>query len=323
MVKLETNSFVVHVHVDKAEVVFGYPASHQPPFHLQFTNLIGYNDSGEAGYQREEALYKAPLNGPWQIGQVNEDENAELGPYVTFDMSRGVGFHAVGGSREKIDGAATLTLHFLLATNSFTQSLDSGVSYEVLGSSELKIDIEIELHKELPVEDLTIEQVLFNEPPQGERERHFQMEEAHHQQRLHPGFNDTNEHLFEDRQAGHQHIGMVNTEELEEGFYNWVSQAELSRDQTTQFENVTTTYATDGTGLRIYLSYPLLANLTSIYHDPSVGMVADNLPQFIEAVAKKFIDLLLSFGLGGLLAVGFILAATFAVTGRKEEDSGP
>lgn len=317
---LETNSFRVDILTDRAEVVYGYPSSREPPYHLHFINLIGYNDTGEAGYQRNEALFKAPLDGLWQAGQVVKDENDELGPFITFSMSREVDFHTVGDPRERINGAATLTLHFLLATNSFTESLDSGVSYEVQGSAELKIDIEITLHKELPFEDLTVEQVLFNEPPQGERDRFFQTEEARHQQRLLPGFNDTNEHRFEDRQAGHQHIGMVNTEELEEGFYNWVSQVELGRDQTTQLENVTTTYATDGSGLRIYLSYPILTNLTSIYHDPSVGMVAANLPQMIEEAARDLLELVLSFGLGGLLAVGFIVAATFAAVGRKEGD---
>jgi len=324
MVQMETNSFVVQVHIQQAEVVYGYPATHQPPFHLQFFKIIGYNDTGEVGYQRDEALYMAPLGGGWQAGQVVEEQNERLGPLVRFNMSRDVDFYAVGGSKEKISNAATLTLHFLLATNSYNESLDSGINYEVLGSSELKIDIEITFHKELPVENLAVEQVLFNQPPQGEKKREFQTDEAHHQQRLHPGFNDSNEHRFEDKQAGHQHIGLVNNKELEEGFYNWVSQAELSQDQNGQLENVTTTYATDGSGLRLYLSYPMLTNLTSIYHDPSVGVVAANLPRIIEEAAKDFVELLLSFGLGGLLAVGAIVAATVVMSrnGKDGDDPG-
>lgn len=317
---LKTEVLNLYIVKDKAHVGFGYPDERGSSFHLHFGKVIGYNDSDDPGFQVDEMLYFSPLDGGWQMSPLIKDENETLGPFQSFTLTKPIDMQRAGpGPKEKVTNWANLTLHFLLASYDFEQTVGS-TTYEILGGAELKIDIELDIHKALMVDSIAIEQRLFDQPFEpGQAPYTMDLREDDRHQRLDKGFNDTFQHTFKDHPDGHQHLGLLNSNELEESFYNWVSEAELTTNGTTGLQNVTTTYHTTGEHLNLYLSYPYTEQTSSIFHDPSVGVVADNLIQLAEEAAREFIDLLISYGLGLGLAVGVIGVAAY-VGGRQSKD---
>jgi hypothetical protein len=202
-------------------------------------------------------------NYKWSVGNVEL-----LGPRVSFDLGAQVPIQVTGGY---VSADITVTC---IVTNG-TSPYPGTPQFLQGGASELKLDLTIDLMDGIPGADLmaletTVGDTLGNHD--------FLLEEP-------SGFRllpRTVETVYEPvpRMPGTQHtkIGLVDGNQVEHAFLGWIEEATESRGQNPVNVDVGASYRVKGGLLELVWAYPYSEDLTSLTHDPSVGIIEDNLP---------------------------------------------
>jgi hypothetical protein len=252
---------------------------HRVYLRVLFSRLLAYADAnGDGAPQPGEVAYAADLEGyNWQMGPVSTSIDARLGRTVRFDLTTIVDLvesdphaEAAGKPLATVDGFASITLSFRVASNDAYFSASNGI-YQVLGGSEVKIDVRIDVLRPVEgVDSLALEQVL-----RDDRGRYTP----------HP--------VEADGAAGATAIGVRPFKESDgieqivdfskdgttPGFYSWVDTAEATLADGTELPvDVSAGYTLVGGVMTLYLSYPYDVDTVSLSHDPSLGIFDGALP---------------------------------------------
>ena len=71
-----------------------------------------------------------------------------------------------------------------------------------------------------------------------------------------------------------QRIGFIDEQDTEHGYYSWVPLANITYSAgQIEYKEVKASYETDGALMKLYICYPYNARVTSISHDPSIGVI--------------------------------------------------
>jgi hypothetical protein len=252
---------------------------HRVYLRVLFSRLIAYADAnGDGAPQPGEVAYAADLEGyNWQMGPVVTSDDATLGRIVRFDLTTIVDLvesdpqaEAAGEPLATVDGFASITLSFRVASNDAYFSASNGI-YQVLGGSEVKIDVRIDVLRPVEgVDSIALEQVL-----RDDRGRYTP----------HP--------VEADGASGAKVVGVrpfkesdgiVQTVDFSKdgtvpGFYSWVDGAEATLADGTQLPvDVSAGYTLVDGVMTLYLSYPYDIDTVTISHDPSLGIFDGALP---------------------------------------------
>jgi hypothetical protein len=76
-------------------------------------------------------------------------------------------------------------------------------------------------------------------------------------------------------------VGQVNDNLVWLAYQGWMNTAdETLRDETTEFKvDVRGSFRIKGGQMELYIAYPYVEDLWILYHDPSMGVIRENLPQ--------------------------------------------
>ena len=284
-----------------------------------YSRLLAFaDDNGDGAPQAAEITYTSALwSYDWEMTEVSLVEDTETGRMASFDLSATVDLvehsaAASDGTRplSTVKEFARITLSFSMTSRDMNRTDDVG-TYVVLGGTELKVDIRIDVLT--PVEGidfLTVEQVLKddrgNYRPQADRSDGANSED---------GTSDEPK-KYTDSAELKQRVEFRESSSVA-GFYSWVKKAVLTRSDGT--EEVTAVHAayimTDGRMI-LYLSYPYDVETASIYHDPSLGIFEDGFP-FIPEEWRALFDPML-FGMASIAAVAVVYG--LRGRGRRPED---
>lgn len=267
--KITTTAFQVLVNYTSPQVVYGYlqPRPDLPDFMVTYDRLIFFQDDGNRYYDGETPVASVLLlNYPWVLGNIQIS-----GPKVTFDLKAIV---SIPQGPDLI--SATLWLTFTVTNGTV---LDPGNSPWIRGdAAELKVDFRMDI--EAPVEGAnhlslqsTVTDTLGNTD--------FMVEDpvGYH---LYPRTIETT-YLAVPRMPGTQStvVGQVNGNLVWLAYQGWMNTAdETLRDDPTGFKvDVRGSFRIMGGQMELYIAYPYVEDLWVLYHDPSMGLIQENLPQ--------------------------------------------
>lgn len=308
-------------------------------FSIKYDQIICFNDSGDGIIDLEETKYTAALSDfNWQTSRVVSGEKEDTGAYIEFTISSEIDVssyspgeeyveHGVKpgmpGSqitqtpptgKETVDGWAEIKFYFTITEKDVERSVDSS-NYIIKGETEVKIDIEIIIQKELDISNIAI----------GQRLNADESEEKTHEYRLHEpeGIRDYTDmgsvaYRYEYMDAPKQEIGFAQVDGEEQGFYSWTSSFEsFYADGSKKTLEVETSYLMNE-GLHLFFSYPYDAGVEILYHDPSFGIIAEA----FEKAVVYIMDHVYSFTMGIVIALGVVSSWTYLKVrseGKKEE----
>lgn len=270
----------------------------EPGYGFIFSAILAYNVSDDGMLVLEEVPYHAPLEHMvWTLVDVSETTDAQMGEVVTVTMAADTNINKRltmdGGNPEPgspgvlvIEDWATVTVAFTVATGNFSSSYDvaDAPEYLVNGSTEIKYDIQIDIHKAIDVDScaLDIGVVKMDDyefaPTTDDGQYVFSGYQADEVSVSYPSVNETETdgvtllmHQFEHRSGLKQIFEFVEDSDAT-AFFSWASMAAIDVSGSTSLTGLSTYYRTDGDMLRVYLTTPLDPETTVIVHDPSIGV---------------------------------------------------
>lgn len=258
-------------------------------YYSGYSQIIEFNDTnGDGAFQRNETvkLISLPIF-QWSIS-INEikDENG------TLEEIR-VTYTKVGISREFMNHHPSLPINYSLdALNNFTLQFvahiythpydgtivtnNETLNYTVTPKSEMKIDI---IMSNFPFESdqnlLTLRVNLRTVTPKLARILH-RIRMMNRNQLINISENWYKSGKMERiiKRLRNQTMSQIdlNNENTTTGFFKWINSAIISHPGgENELVNVTASYAPDGIGIRVFLTYPNFDGGTLI-HDPSIGI---------------------------------------------------
>jgi hypothetical protein len=316
---LRTGLMVVRIDRDRPDLTF-YTTDddgNSALFRVVYNRLLAFSDANEDGApQAGEVAYSSPLLAyEWDLSEVQLAEDEETGRVATFDLTTTIDLvendplaSDLGRPLFTVKEFAKVTLTFTLTSRDVNHTDEVG-AYVILGGTELKVDIRIDVLSPVQgIDFLTVEQVLkddrgtylpktteassVNSPQPDELVRYRETPDL--KQRIE----------FRER---------ANTP----AFYSWVKRAEVTHaDGTEDVADVLAAYIVTDGRMTLYLSYPYDEETVSIFHDPSLGIYEGGFP-LIPDEWKAIFDPLL-FGVSAMAAVAIVVS--LRSRGRREED---
>jgi hypothetical protein len=266
-VNISTEVFQVFVNRTSPVIIYSYREHRpgMPDFVVTFQRLIFFTDDGDNIYDGEEVAASVVLtNYPWAFMNVEVS-----GPKVSFDLKARVPITTNDGF-----AAADVTFTCIVTNGSVSNSESSSF---VQGSSELKMDINIEMEDavvdadhmavEASVRDTLGSHSYLMEGPSG-----FKLQSR------------TNETGYQSvprlPAAHHTKIGLVDENVVEHAFIGWVNTAkETWNTETGPLDvEVGASFRVIGGALELLMAFPYSPWLVTLNHDPSVGVLEENLP---------------------------------------------
>ncbi len=186
---------------------------------------------------------------------------------------------------------ARIDFKFLITSNDFT--LTEYLDVKINGGTELKIDVNIEFYKYVDIDGICLEQILFDEAKifgfktkETNQDRTFQPNEPEQGPENHKDMELEPMHLFEPREGDiKQLIMFIDDSEKEYGFYSWVNKVNITYSNgQSKLVSINSSYVIDGTVLRLFTNYPYDNDLSTIHHEPSIGMVKESKPKRSEPI---------------------------------------
>jgi hypothetical protein len=289
-------------------------------FRLIFQRLIGYSDYNNNDlYDFGEEVFIANLEDYlWNVNDLIYSVNSEYGNYVEFELSSDLSLHKFDDREfmtrqfepdrpknyepDYLPRWARLSFKFLITSKDLTFNKPS--VFKISGSTELKIDINLEFYQQMDFDGICIEQVLLDES----RTYGFKTKELSGEQIYQPELwskksepTEPEMRLFEPRSdESKQWIMFIDDSEKEYGFYSWVNKINVTNyDGTSDIIDIASTYVLDGSAMKLYTNYPYYRGISVIQHDPSIGMVKESKPepkQEMSPLAKILFNPLLYIG---------------------------
>jgi len=290
---------------------------HRVYLRVLFTKLLAFADAnGDGAPQSGEVAYAADLDGyNWQMGPVETSDEATLGRTVRFDLTTIVDLvesdqkaEAAGEPLATVDGFASVTLSFRVASNDAYFSASNGI-YQVLGGSEVKIDVRIDVLRPLEgVDSLALAQVL-----RDDRGRY-----TPHPLEADGGTGATVVEVQPFKESGDIEQTVDFSEDgTTPGFYSWIDTAEATLADGTELPvDVSAGYTLVDGVMTLYLSYPYDVDTVSLSHDPSLGIFDGALPPL--SAWRAVLDPLL-WAASALAAVAVAYALRGTRRGRRDE----
>jgi len=268
-IKITTTAFQVLVNYTSPQVIYGFLQSrpNMPDFMVTYERLIFFQDNGNLIYDGETPVASVLLlNYPWVFSNIQIS-----GPKVTFDLKTVV---SIPQGPELI--SATLWLTFTVTNGTV---LDPGNSPWIRGdAAELKVDFRMDI--EAPVEGadrMTLQSTVTDTLGNTD----FMVEDpvGYH---LYPRTEETG-YLAVPRMPGTQStvVGQVNDNLVWLAYQGWMNTAdETLRDETSEGKvDVKGSFRIKGGQMELFMAYPYVEDLWILYHDPSMGLIQENLPQ--------------------------------------------
>jgi hypothetical protein len=267
-INISTDEFMVFISRDSPEVTYRYrdvrPGT--TDFHVAFEKLLIFSDDGDDVYDGEDVVGSSVLlSYPWAFTFVEVS-----GPRVSFDLRTHVSI-----AKEGEDTGASLTLTFIVTNGS---GADPDTSPFIQGgAAELKMDINLMMDGPVPGAD----RIAIQARVSSEDGSHGYMMEAPSGFHLYQPLNGTG-YLPVPRlpTSRHTKVGLVDGNGVEHGFIAWMNSADESWavDERSLPVDVDASFRVHEGDLELYWSYPYSEGLTELEHDPSVGVLTENLP---------------------------------------------
>jgi hypothetical protein len=304
-------------------------------FRLTYNSIIAYNDTGNGIFDENEAVYKGILSsGTWATNPVMSLEDKEHGTYLVFSMNssiamtptdskQGGGDHG-GRAPSPITDWAVVTVTFMLANKSYTQRVSDQLTYNMSGNTELKIGISLAIGKSIPAKNITLEQYLYeNEDMNGDH--HLRLHESTGVTSRSSGNRDGGPgglamHRFKYAAQLEQRIAFASSDEVEEGYYSWIMPVNLTQaGGYASLVNLTTSYATSGSEMRLYYCLPYSASYENVYFDPVIGIVESGfLSEIANFVAEHSESLVAGLVVGSVIVIGVLYIVSRREAGKEE-----
>ena len=281
---LHTDVFASEVLKSSPELVFYYytDMGESVRFRVKFTRLIAFNDDGNGQYDAGEEAYEAFLSTRnWKMSPVSQGVDSRLGSHLSFNMSTGISLHSIGNSTNDtgyyIRNWGQLTLHFLISNNSVDET-----EFRIRGGEELKITIEIDQFRTLDINAVTLEQKIFLvqdgdlvSSSDESRDDGLTWDKSY----------ETGESCENDSTS---QLSFVNDVGEVMGYYSWACTAmQYFKNGSSSQVDVDSLAQQQNDSVVLFLTYPMSRNVSSMEHDPSVGVIRENAPSIKEISAIK------------------------------------
>ena len=267
-INISTDDFKVFISRNSPEITYRYRENRPglTDFHVSFQKLLFFDDDGDEVYDGEDVVGSSVLlSYPWTFTIVEVN-----GPKVSFDLKTHVSIAKAGD-----DVGASVTLTFVVTNGSAADPKTS--SFIRGGVAELKVDILVELEGAIPGADRLAMEIKVTS---GDDSHGFLMEEPSGFVRYSPT-NGTN-YLPVPRLPATRHtkIGLVDDNLVEHAFIAWMNSADetWATGEDTLPVDVDASFRVNEGALQLFLSYPYSADLIELGHDPSMGVLTENLP---------------------------------------------
>ena len=264
-VNITTTAFQVFVNRTSPEVVYRYRVlrAGMPDFVVRFTRLIFFRDDGDGRYSGEDVIGTADLSlNPWAFTNVKVS-----GAQVTFDLKARMPVRTATAF-----SPVNVSLGFLITNGT------SPDSEFIRGEgAELKISLRLEVVDPIAGAD----SVAFEAFASDTLHSHDFLIEEPTGFRVYPSRNST-AYLALPGIPGSRStvIGMVDRNLVEHAFFGWLGHATENDSRASEGAEVGVgaSFRVNQQRLEVLLSYPYAATVTSLSHDPSVGVLPANLP---------------------------------------------
>jgi hypothetical protein len=267
-VNVTTTVFQVFVNRTSPEIVYRYRELRPglPDFVVRFTRLLFYGDDGDGYYDGEDIVAAVELgNFPWALTNIQV-----AGAQATFDLKSrlpvqvGAEFHPVN-----------VTFGFLVTNGS--GALPDGWGFIHGQAAELKVNILVDLSEGVPGADA----VAFEAKASDTLHNHDYLVEEPTGFRLFPSRNST-AYLPVPSLPGRDAtvVGIVDGNLVQHAFVGWLVRARQHHgdpDVTVEVPVGASMRINQGR-LELMLSYAYAPDVLAISHDPSVGVLTENLP---------------------------------------------
>ena len=264
-VNITTADFQVFVNRTSPEIVYRYRVLRvgMPDFIVRFTRIVFYKDDGDGSYSGEDAIGTADLSlNPWAFTNVKVS-----GAQVTFDLKARMPVRTATAF-----SPVNVTLRFLI-----TNGTSPGSEFIRGEGAELKISLGLEVDDPIDGAD----SVAFEAFASDTLHNHDFLVEEPTGFRLLPARNST-AYLPVPSIPGARStvIGMVDGNLVEHAFFGWLVHATENDSRATEGAEVDVgaSLRVNQQRLEVLLSYPYVATVTALDHDPSVGVLPANLP---------------------------------------------
>ena len=268
-INVTTEVFQVFVNRTSPEVIYRYVERRPglPDFAVTYSRLIFFQDGGDRIYDGETPVASVLLtNYPWVLSNI-----LVSGPKVSFDLKGRV---SIPVCSELV--GANVWLTFTLTNSSV---LDPESSSWIRGdASELKVDVRLEMEGAVAGADhVSLESSVTDSL--GNQD--FMVEEPVGYQ-LYPHTVETT-YLPVPRlpSARYTVVGQVNENQVWLAYQGWMNTAEEewgSEGSSLEVE-VRGSFRVKGGQMELLITYPYSDDLTVLVHDPSLGVMQENLPQ--------------------------------------------
>lgn len=351
-ITIETSMMSVKISKSHPSIMVRHAGnSTEPGYGLVFSSVLAYNSTPADQLVLEDVAYRAPLEKTaWTLLGPTSQEDSDGGCAVVVSLEALVTMQKklMSGGRnpdpgptdsESITGWASISVTFTISTQnrSFSYGEIPGSSqFFVNGSTEVKLDIELRLHKTIQADraalEMTIMQMEWGSFTQPSAVPYtLRGYEANGETVCNPAVNETNGthetvHTFQHRNQLKQMFSFEHANESE-AFFAWASQARLARTGSEGLEAVAAYYRTDGEALRIYLSTPVDESTEMIYHDPSIGVLplsAGGEDGFVHLPEGTLIgESIFSLGVGVAIGVATAGGITVLIALRRPVSEDP
>ncbi len=268
-INITTSAFQVFVNRTSPKVVYRYLEERPdlPEFMVTYSWLIFFDDDGDRIYDGDTIVASVLLtNYPWVVGNI-----VVSGPKVTFDLKTVVTI-PVG----EIFVSAPLWLTFTVTNGTV---LDPEDSPWIRGdAAELKVDFRMDLDEAIPGADHVC---LGSEVTDSLGNQDFMVEEPVGY-RLYPSNVETT-YLPVPRMPGTKEtvVGQVSENLVWLAYQGWMNSAEetMQGKEDIILVDVRGSFRIKGGQMELFMTYPYHEDLEMLYHDPSLGIIQENLPQ--------------------------------------------
>ena len=310
---------------------------------LVVSSALGYNATPEGMLLLEDVPYHASFeHATWTLSTLKKDSSDDDEQTVTVELTSTVNMNKrnpASPGNIVVDDWADVTVRFQVTSYDYSArylNVETSPDYLVNGTSEIKMDIVLDLNDAIDAQNLAIDMGLmmtenYTFSPTSMPEQYvFQGYQEDGVTQSDPMENETDGdvkllHEFHPRDEFKQLFTFVE-DGTSGSYFGWAKMAEVYYlDLFPELIDVPTFYRTDGDSLRVYLTTPIDSTMTRVFHDPSLGLLmADhghvNLPDAGLNVGFSAEAALLGVVIGAAV-VG--AAGAFVVTRRRgSEDPG-
>ena len=317
-ITLDTGQMVLDI--EGGEISFYSPGSTQR-FYLRYSELLGYKS--DSGFGPPWVVYSSLEDLVWNV-KVNRNFSEACGNYTELVLSSDVdgtlidtGSGSAGNGdipsvpgpgvpsppSRTIVGWCSLKITVSICEGNRTFS-DDHETFVVLGMTEAKIDVEIEVKKDAGVDRIALKQEL-NSPGTEE----YLVENPFGSRNIVPEYGRSSAEEFS-RDGYYINTMSFRMGGKEWAHYSWNSYATIG-NSTVPIE---TYYAQENGSLAIYTVYPALAG-DRIFHDPVIGVPHISGPA--ETVVNSMYEHGISLAVG--IAVGVGAISTIAISKFRKE----